>query len=99
MKKGVNVQRVIYKIVATVIALWVGGEIIETIDGNINLTRCVNESNCSAGTVPNNIFNSGFSFLGIDGSHVDGVSTTGILSVIGIIAAASIVLEFVDVSM
>lgn len=85
MRKHINVQRVIYKVVATVIALWVGGEIIETVDDNINLTG--------------NVFSAGFTFLGLDGSGTAGVSTTGILSVIGIVAAAAIILEFVEVSM
>lgn len=97
LKRNINVQRVVYKVAATVIALWVGGEIIESVDDNINLSTF----NCTGDgtTCWHNVFASGFTFLGLNGSETAGASATGILSVIGIVAAAAIILEFVEVSM
>lgn len=87
-RSKVNVGRVITKIVAVVLGLWVGSEILSSVAVSMNTTTSV--------------FATGLAFLGFGHSSgvMDGtVSSTGILSVVGLIAGASIILEFVKVSM
>ena len=108
MKQKVNIKAVVYKIIATVLALWVGGEILDEIGGVLNGTESP--------------FYQGLSIIGYtvgeyptNGSHwaaecdgttytsttalgnncISDTNGTGILSVVGIIGIASVVLEFV----
>ena len=110
-RNKINIGRVITKISITVIALWVGGEI---------LTKVANAMN---GT--DNVFLKGLTLIGFqtfgdrtlsnsteasealgcdtgvtNSNCLDGtLNTTGILSVVGIVAMASLVMEFVNVRM
>ena len=85
MRKGVNIQRVVTKLVATLIALWAGGVIVTEIGSVMNGT-----------TSP---FYKGLTLIGwtVDSdSTITATSGSGILAVIGIIGIASVVLEFVQ---
>ena len=106
MKKRINIPRVVAKTAGTIIALYVGNEIINQI-GNI--------MNCTRGP-----FNDGFKLIGWtisdgvnttagSGSACDGLaigesvnniitstSGAGVLAVVGIVGIASIVMEFVE---
>lgn len=86
-KKGVNIGRVVAKVVSTVLALYVGGTIMIEIGNVVNGT-----------TSP---FYKGLSLIGwtvTDAGQVTNTSGSGILAVIGIIGIATIVMEFVNVS-
>jgi hypothetical protein len=87
VRKGVNIGRVVAKIVSTVLALYVGGTIMIEIGNVMNNT-----------TSP---FYKGLTLIGWT-VNADGLITStsgsGILSVIGIIGIATIVMEFVQVS-
>lgn len=87
-KKGVNIGRVVAKVVATVLALYVGGTIMSEIGSVMNGT-----------TSP---FNKGLTLIGWTVSDAGLITSTtansGILAVVGIIGIASIVMEFVNVS-
>ena len=87
MKKKVNVTRVIGKVVLTVLALWVGDKILQALHASLNASGAVSTSN--------SFFYQGFNFLGIGGATISG---NGILGVIALVAVASIVMEFVEVS-
>lgn len=101
-RSKINIGRVITKIVVTVIALWVGGEIIDKVAVAINNTQTpfakgltligFGEKSDTAGLTDCNGY---MPTTCLDGT----VSTTGILSVVGIIAMASVVLDFVKVRM
>lgn len=84
-KNKVNISRVITKVVATVLILYVGGQILTEVGNVMNGTTSV--------------FNKGLSLIGwtvdANGMITDTSSATGLLTVVGIIAVASIVLEFV----
>lgn len=87
-KKHVNVGRVVAKIVGTAILLWVGSSILVSVAATMNNTV--------------NIFSQGLTLIGFGynttSKTMDGtVSSTGLLSVIGLFAMASIVMEFIDV--
>lgn len=85
-KKNINIGRVIGKIVTTILTLWVGSMVIESVAVAMNQTE--------------SIFTTGLEFIGFgttSGTLNGTVSTTGILSIIGIVAVASIVMEFVTV--
>ena len=87
-RKKVNVPRVVAKTAGVIIALYVGNEIINQIGDIVNGT-----------TGP---FNDGFKLLGwtVDANNtVTDTTGSGILSVVGIVGLASIVMEFVQFRM
>lgn len=87
-KSGFNVYRVVSKITSTVIGLWVGGTILTEVGNVMNGTTSA--------------FYKGLSLIGWTVSATNQITdTTGgsILSVVGIIAIASIVLEFIEFRM
>lgn len=84
LRKGINIGRVVAKVATTVIVLYVGGTILTEIGDVMNGTTSA--------------FYEGLTLIGwtVDATGtITATSGTGILSVIGIIAIASIVLEFV----
>lgn len=83
-RKDWSIGRVITKIVAVVLGLWVGDKVLQAINNNL-------------GNVSENLFASGFEFLGLEGDG--GISSTSILGVLGIVGAASVVMEFVEIRM
>jgi hypothetical protein len=86
-KKKVNINRVVAKVVMTVLALWVGGTIMTEVGTVMNGTSSP--------------FYKGLSLIGWtvdDTNTITDTSGAGVLSVIGIIGIASIVLEFVEFS-
>ena len=86
-KKSINIPRVIAKTTGVIIALYVGNEIINQIGTIVNGT-----------TGP---FNNGFKLIGWDvvENEVTATDGTGVLSVIGVVGIASIVMEFVEFNM
>lgn len=87
LRKGVNIGRVVAKIVSTVLALFVGGTIMIEIGNVMNGT-----------TSP---FYKGLTLIGWTVDSTGTITSTtgsGILAVIGIIGIASIVMEFVQIS-
>lgn len=85
MKKKIDIGRVISKLAVLVLTLWVGNEILEAVATAMNGTS--------------NIFAQGLKLIGFnaDNGVMDGtVSSGGLISIIGIIAVASLVLEFVE---
>lgn len=86
MKKKVNVTRVIAKVVITVLALWVGDKILQSVNTSLNSSGALSATN--------SFFYQGFNFLGMGGT----ISGNGILGVIALIAVASLVMEFVEIS-
>jgi hypothetical protein len=119
MKKNVNIPRVVAKVAGTIIALYVGNEIISQVGSIVNATT--------------GAFNPGFKLIGwevgtstgvngtagclntcgltpIDGcaaaspmtgvaNCVNNASSGGVLSVVGVVGLASIVMEFVQFNM
>lgn len=87
-RKNINIGRVVAKLVGTIIALYVGGTIVTEIGSVMNGTTSA--------------FYKGLSLIGWTVSSaglITSTSGTGILSVIGIIGIASIVMEFVEFKM
>jgi len=87
MRRGVNIGRVVTKIVSTVLALFVGGTIMIEIGNVMNGT-----------TSP---FYKGLTLSGWTVDQTGTITSTagsGILAVIGIIGIAAIVMEFVSIS-
>lgn len=87
-RRNINISRVISRLVNTIIALYVGGTIVTEV-GDIML----GEQSTLYG---------GFELIGWTVNSTGGitdVSGTGILTVIGIVGIASIVMEFVKFSM
>lgn len=97
-KRNLNINRIVVKIVATVLGLYVGGYILTEIGEVMNAT-------CSP-------FYTGLSLIGwtvgtatctttsaSDTNTITSTSGSGILAVVGIVAIASIVTEFVEFSM
>ena len=85
MKKGINIPRVIAKTTGTIIALYVGNEIITQVGSVVNGT-----------TGP---FNKGFKLIGwtvSSGGQVQDYNGSGVLAVVGIVGIASVVMEFVE---
>lgn len=87
MKKKVSVTRVIAKIVITILALWVGDKILQAVNSSLNASGALSNTN--------SFFYQGFNFLGMGAATVNGA---GILGVISLIAVASLVMEFVEIS-
>jgi len=84
LRKKPNISSAISSIVALVLTLWVGSDILTAVAVALNETSM--------------IFASALSILGFgeaDGVMDGTVSTTGILSVIGLIAVFGIILSFV----
>lgn len=88
-RRQVNVNRVVSKIATTVIALYVGGTLLTQLGTVMNGTTSA--------------FYPGLSLIGWTVSSTGQITSTtagtGLLSVIGLIAVASIVLEFVQFKM
>lgn len=98
-KRNLNVNRIVVKVVATVLGLYVGGTILTEVGVAMNAT-------CSP-------FYKGLSLIGwsVGTNHCSTTSASdantlnaigqnaGILAVVGIVAIASIVTEFVEFSM
>jgi hypothetical protein len=88
LKKHINIGRVVAKVTAAVIALYVGGTILTEVGNVMNGTSSA--------------FYKGLSLIGwtVDSTGlITDTSGSGILAVIGIVAIASIVTEFVEFSM
>lgn len=97
-KHKVNITRVIAKVVLTILALWVGDKVLIAI--NSALMPLNASGNLTSMTTSNSYFYQGFNFLGI-GTATNGAATptgAGILGVIALIAVASLVMEFVEIS-
>lgn len=87
MKRGVSVNRVVKRIVVTILSLYVGGTIVTQIGTVMNGT-----------TSP---FYLGLKLIGwtvSDAGQITDTSGSGILAVIGIVAIAGVVMEFVEFS-
>lgn len=88
-RNNVSVLRVAGKIVGTVLGLYVAGEIMSVI-GTVMTGKC-------------SAFFSGLTLIGWNVNTttncITAVSGSGILAVIGLLAIASIVLEFVQIKM
>ena len=86
-KKSINIPRVVAKVSGVIIALYVGNEIINQIGSIVNGT-----------TGP---FNNGFKLIGwtVVSNQVTATTGAGVLSVIGVVGIASIVMEFVQFNM
>jgi len=87
MRQGVNIGRVITKIVYTVLSLYVGGTIMTEIGKVMNGT-----------TSP---FYSGLTLIGWTVSSTGQITSTtgaGILAIVGIVGIAAVVMEFVQIS-
>ena len=108
-KKNVNISRVVAKLTVTIISLWVGGTIVNEIGAVMNCTSSpfytglslIGWTITSDGTTFNatgcpTAASENFSAVG---ETITSTSGTGILSVIGIVGLASIVLEFVSFKM
>jgi hypothetical protein len=87
IRKGINIPRVVAKVTGVIIALYVGNEIISQVGSIVNGT-----------TGP---FNNGFKLIGwtVTSNQVTATDGAGVLSVIGIVGIASIVMEFVQFNM
>lgn len=86
--KNINIGRVVAKLTTVIIALYVGGTIVNEVGAVMNGTTSA--------------FNRGLALIGWtvdDNGLITSTSGTGILSVIGIVGVASIVLEFVKFRM
>lgn len=82
--KGFNVNRVVKRLVRSVLALYVGGTVMSTFGTVMNGT-----------TSP---FYTGLTLIGwtVTDSTIMATSGTGVLAVVGIIAIAQIVTEFIN---
>lgn len=97
-KRGVNALRVVMKIVATILALWVGGF-------TYNIVADVMNGTCSP--LYRGLTLVGFTIgtaectdLGVsDANTITGTNSTSLLAVFGIIAIFWIAFEFVDLRM
>lgn len=85
--KNYNVGRVVSRIVETVLALYVGGTVINTFGTVMNGTSSP--------------FYDGLTLIGwtVTSNQITDTSGAGVLAVIGIIGIASVVLEFVHFRM
>jgi hypothetical protein len=84
-KKKIDIGRVISKLAVLVLTLWVGNEILNAVAVAMNGTS--------------NIFSQGLTLIGFNSTNgvMDGtVSSGGLISIVGIVAVASLVLEFVE---
>lgn len=84
VKKGINIKRVVGKLATTLITLYAGGYVITELGNVMNGTSSP--------------FNPGLALIGwtVSGTTITSTTGSGILTVIGIIGVASIVLEFVQ---
>lgn len=84
VRQKINIGRVVAKLVGTIIALYVGNEIINQVGTVMN-----------ASTGP---FNNGFRLIGwtVTDNQITDTSGAGVLAVIGLVGIASIVMEFVE---
>lgn len=111
-RRKLSPRRIIAKVVGLVIILWVGDEILTTIrdtvmdvNADYNTSLGCEATNLSAAQrltwhcVENTrwyttgYFQSAFSFIGLNST-----SYTGIIAVIGIMAVATLALEFIEVN-
>lgn len=111
MRKNVNVPRVVAKTTAVIIALYVGNEVINQIGSIINCTSGPFNTGFKliGWTVSDNVFindtaggtctSVGLNDLTTYNNLVTDVSGAGVLSVIGVVGVAAIVLEFVQFNM
>lgn len=86
-RRGISVKRVVKRIVSTILTLYVGGTIVTQVGNVMNST-----------TSP---FYTGLQLIGWTVSATGQITSTsgsGILAVIGIVAIAGVVMEFVEVS-
>jgi hypothetical protein len=106
LKKKINIGRVVAKVTASVIALYVGGTILTEVGNVMNNTHspfykglsligwtvgsATGETSSTCSTITDNTTTWG--------SCITDVSGSGILAVIGIVAIAAIVIEFVEIS-
>lgn len=86
LKRGINIGRVVAKILGTVLALYVGGTVMSTFGTVMNGT-----------TSP---FYNGLTLIGwtVSSNQITATSGSGVLAVIGIIGIGSVVMEFVNFS-
>jgi len=104
-KKKVNIPRVVAKTAGVIIALYVGNEIINQIGSIVNCTQGpFNDGFKLIGwTISDNVANTTCANLNGVGMTFDNVVTStsgaGVLSVIGVVGIASIVMEFVSFNM
>ena len=109
-RNKINIGRVITKITITVISLWIGGEILTKVADAMNNSDSVFLKGFTLIGFQQYSDQSGYNGTEISTytyctkaeltDCLDGtISTTGILSVVGIVAMASLVMEFVNVRM
>lgn len=81
--RSFNINRVVRKLVYTILALYVGGTIVSTFGTVMNGTSSP--------------FYSGLTLIGwtVTGTTITATTGTGILAVVGIIGIASVIMEFV----
>lgn len=83
--KNFSIKRVVTKLIVTLIVLWVGGELLSAVGSVMNGTSSP--------------FYQGLTIIGwtVDATNTITATTgSGILTVVGIVGLASIVLEFVQ---
>ena len=109
-KQNIKITRVVVKVVATVIGLYVGGQIMTQLGAVMNQTyspfyQGLSLVGWTVGTVTNSSTTQGSCATNSAGGTstinncITAVNGSGILAVIGIIGIASIVTEFVEFSM
>lgn len=100
-RKNVRIGRIISIITATAISLWVGSAILTSVAASMNHTEqifmkgfeLIGFGTCAAGTNCTAAADPVVMHAVMNGS----ISTTGILSVVGLVAFAAIVLEFIQI--
>lgn len=83
MRRNLSPKRIVGKLIGIILLLWIGDEILTTVGATIDTNT--------------GFFQSAFDFLGMN--YDAGTTPSGILTVIGIVAVASLVLEFINVNL
>lgn len=103
-RQDANPGTVISRLLVVVFTLWIGGEVLDAVITSLELDQCKmydNNSSCILnGTIlehnsANTFFYNAYEFAGMTGTN----RGTGILSVVGLIGVAWVVLSFVKVGM
>lgn len=102
-RKKVNVNKVITKIAVVVLALWVGSEILNSVAVAMNTSASAFQSGLTFLGFDTTTYANTSVTECVPGDYLTcfngDITTTGILSIVGLIAGASIVLDFVKISM
>lgn len=111
LRKGIRIGRVVTKVVVALISLWVGGTIVNEVGAVMNNTASPFYGGLSliGWTIEDSANGTATTCVSATADHTSAVGTvddcitqvtgSGVLVVIGIVAIASVVLEFVEFSM